>query len=64
MIVDEEALYYIRGGIAFTIRIWIWVFWHVKKLKNLSVKFAVFFLINNTYIFELFFYVNQFNINF
>jgi len=31
MIVDEEALYYIGSGIAFTIGIWIWVFWHVRK---------------------------------
>lgn len=28
---SEEALYYIGTGIAFTIGIWLWVWWHVKK---------------------------------
>jgi len=27
----EEALYYIISGICFTIGIWIWVYWHIKK---------------------------------
>ena len=27
----EEALYYILSGVAFTIGIWIWVYWHIKK---------------------------------
>ena len=27
----EEALYYILSGIFFTIGIWIWVYWHIKK---------------------------------
>jgi len=26
-----EAMYYIASGVAFTIGIWIWVVWHIKK---------------------------------